>query len=183
MRTALCSLTTLITLAACSKAPEPSSAPHKPPGLDGPDTAHASGPQPPATPQAPSATVTMIAGQGDATVKVEVVDTEPKIEKGLMYRQFMPEDQGMLFLMGEEKVQTFWMRNTLIPLDMIFITKDMVVAGVVEQAEPKTETLRTVGKPSTFVLEVNGGWAAAHGIRGGAKVTFNGVPTTAGARP
>ncbi|HEY4059089.1 MAG TPA: DUF192 domain-containing protein [Kofleriaceae bacterium] len=176
MRIALC----LTLLAACSKAPEPSPSPHKPVG-DSPDSAH--GPQPPATPEAPTATVTLTGGQGDAVVKVEVVDTEPKIEKGLMYRQFMPEDQGMLFLMGEEKVQTFWMRNTLIPLDMIFITKDLDVAGVVEQAEPKTETLRTVGKPSTYVLEVNGGWAAAHGIRGGAKAVFNGVPTSAGARP
>ncbi|CAN5751408.1 hypothetical protein BH11MYX2_BH11MYX2_16700 [soil metagenome] len=168
MRIALC----LTLIAACSKSPEPSPSPRKP---DAPDIARPTGPQPPAQPTTPSAKVSMTAGQGTAIVNVEVVDTEPKIEKGLMYRQFMPEDQGMLFLMGEEKVQTFWMRNTLIPLDMIFITKDMVVAGVVEQAEPKTETLRTVGKPSTYVLEVNGGWAAAHGIRGGAKVTFDGV--------
>ena len=50
------------------------------------------------------------------------------------------------------------MHNTLIPLDMIFIRKSMTIAGIVENAEPKTETLRTVGEPSLYVLEVNGGW-------------------------
>ena len=80
---------------------------------------------------------------GDVAVNVEVVATEAKIEKGLMYRQHLPLDAGMLFLMGHEKDWTFWMRNTLIPLDMLFITKDMTVAGIVENAEPKTETLRT----------------------------------------
>jgi hypothetical protein len=78
--------------------------------------------------------------------------------------------------MGEEKEWSFWMRNTLIPLDMLFITGDLKVAGIVERAEPRTETLRTVHKPSLYVLEVNGGWAAAHGVTAGATVRFDGVP-------
>lgn len=113
---------------------------------------------------------------GPQTVNVEVVYTEPKIERGLMYREHLAPDAGMLFFMGTEYDWAFYMRNTLIPLDMIFITKDMTVAGIVENAEPKTETLRQVHKPSLYVLEVNGGWAKAHQAAAGAKVRFEALP-------
>jgi uncharacterized membrane protein (UPF0127 family) len=113
---------------------------------------------------------------GNQTVTVEVVHTPPKIERGLMYREHLAPDAGMLFFMGSESDWAFYMRNTLIPLDMIFITKDMTIAGVVENAEPKTETLRRVGAPSLYVLEVNGGWAAKHAAKAGAKVRFEHLP-------
>jgi uncharacterized membrane protein (UPF0127 family) len=138
----------------------------------------------PATPVAPPHEAPKPANQpkvvlgtprGDITVDVEVVSTPAKIEKGLMYRQFLAPDAGMLFLMGHEKDWTFWMHNTLIPLDMIFIAKNMTVAGVVQNAEPKTDTLRTVGEPSLYVLEVNGGYTASHGVIAGAKVRFENV--------
>lgn len=112
---------------------------------------------------------------GEVTVKVEVVATRPLIQKGLMFREHLPVDQGMLFMMNEEEDHTFYMRNTLIPLDMIFITKDMTVAGIVERATPRTEELRSVGKPSFYVLEVNGGWSSTHKVGAGAKVRFDGV--------
>lgn len=114
--------------------------------------------------------------KGDVQVNVEVVQTEAKIEKGLMFRQHLPLDAGMLFLMGTEKEWPFWMRNTLIPLDMLFIDHTMTVAGIVENAEPLTESLRTVGKPSLYVLEVNGGWAKSHSVTAGAKVRFENLP-------
>jgi len=113
---------------------------------------------------------------GDVAVDVEVVSTEAKIERGLMYRQHMALDAGMLFLLPEIKDWTFWMRNTLIPLDMIFIRKSMTIAGIVENAEPKTETLRTVGEPSQYVLEVNGGWTKQHGVTKDQKVRFANLP-------
>jgi len=116
--------------------------------------------------------VALETAQGEVTVTVEVVKTRPKIERGLMFREHLPPDGGMLFLMGGETDHTFYMRNTLIPLDMIFITKDMTIAGIVERAEPRTETLRSVGIPSLYVLEVNGGWTAAHQVKPGAKVRF-----------
>jgi hypothetical protein len=69
------------------------------------------------------------------------------------------------------------MRNTLIPLDMLFIGSDMKVVGIVENAEPLTETpLRTVHKPSLYVLEVNGGWSKANSVTAGAQVRFENVP-------
>jgi uncharacterized protein len=113
--------------------------------------------------------------RGDLEVKVEVVATPAKIQKGLMFRQHLPLDTGMLFLMNEEREWPFWMRNTLIPLDMLFIASDMKVAGIVENAEPLTESLRTIGKPSLYVLEVNGGWAKSNGVTAGAQVRFDSV--------
>lgn len=129
---------------------------------------------PPAPSKAPGAEpmVAIETAQGEVNVTVEVVATRPKIERGLMFREHLPPDAGMLFLMGGETDHTFYMRNTLIPLDMIFITKDMTIAGIVERAEPRTETLRSVGAPSLYVLEVNGGWTAAHQVKSGAKVRF-----------
>lgn len=114
--------------------------------------------------------------QGDAAVSVEIVDTPAKIERGMMYREHLPPDEGMLFLMKVERIHAFWMRNTLIPLDIIFIAKDMTVAGIVENAEPRTEILREVEAPSLYVLEVNGGYSAAHKVTAGTKVRFEGVP-------
>lgn len=113
---------------------------------------------------------------GEATVSVEVVATPATIERGLMYREHLPPDQGMLFLMGKEQPWSFWMHNTLIPLDMLFIKADMTVAGIVENATPRTDDLRKVDAPSLYVLEVNGGYCAAHKITAGAKVRFEGVP-------
>ena len=115
-------------------------------------------------------TISIATPWGEATVMVEIVTTRPEIERGLMYRDHLPYDTGMLFVMGTDAVWAFYMRNTLIALDMIFIARDLTVAGVVANAEPCTETLRSIHKPSSYVLEVNGGWAAAHQIAAGAKV-------------
>jgi uncharacterized membrane protein (UPF0127 family) len=140
-----------------------------------------SDPMPPPAKQQPAAPYTgpkvFVAGaRGDIEVKVEVVATEPKIQKGLMFRQHLPPDAGMLFLMSNEREWPFWMRNTLIPLDMLFIGSDMKVAGIVENAEPLTEELRTIGKPSLFVLEVNAGWTKENHVAAGAQVRFENVP-------
>lgn len=108
-------------------------------------------------------------------VKVEIARTRRQIRTGLMFRQHMPENHGMLFLMGVEEIHSFYMRNTFIPLDMIFIRKNMTVAGVVANAVPHTEDSRAVDEPSYYVLEVNAGWAAKHGVGKDTKVTFRGV--------
>jgi hypothetical protein len=129
----------------------------------------------PSAPQAGQPRVHIATPSGEIAVRAEVVSTPPTIQRGLMFRQHLPLDAGMLFLMEEERDHTFYMRNTLIPLDMIFIARDLTIAGIVENAEPKTETLRSVGKPSLYVLEVNGGWTRSHQVVPGAKVRFDGV--------
>jgi hypothetical protein len=154
----------LVLLVACSSGAKHDDAPTTP--APAPEPAKPAGPQP---------KVYLSTPRGDVAVDVEVVATPPLIEKGLMYRQFLAPDAGMLFMMGQEKDWTFWMHNTLIPLDMIFIKKDMTIAGVVQNAEPKTDTLRKVDAPSFYVLEVNGGYAASHGVIAGAKVRFENI--------
>lgn len=149
-------------------------APQSPEARTASPTAQPGSSSQPQTPAMPK--VHLSAPQGDVVVGVEIVSTEAQIERGLMFREHLPPDQGMLFLMSEEKDWPFWMRNTLIPLDLIYIARDMTIAGIVENAEPRTDTLRGVGKPSLFVLEVNGGFCAAHKIAAGAKVQFEGVP-------
>jgi uncharacterized protein len=124
---------------------------------------------------APGPSVSISTPTGDTVVQVEVVSTPAKIERGLMYREHLGLEAGMLFIMGHEEDWAFYMRNTLIPLDMIFITREMTVAGISANATPRTETLRRVGMPSLYVLEVNGGWAAAHQVFAGAHVRFDRV--------
>src|SRR5215469_15071206 len=85
-------------------------------------------PAEPAHPE-PRPRVVITTPHGDVAVAVEVVSTEAAVERGLMYRENLPPEDGMLFLMPVVKDWAFWMRNTLIPLDMIFIAPDMTIAG------------------------------------------------------
>ena len=107
-------------------------------------------------------------------LSVEIADTTPLRTRGLMWRKELLDGTGMLFIFPSEVVQSFWMRNTLIPLDMLFIDKDMRVVGVVQWAEPQTLTGRTVGRPSLYVLEVPGGWTSRNGVRAGSTVELEG---------
>jgi uncharacterized membrane protein (UPF0127 family) len=124
----------------------------------------------------PDPAVRFDTSRGPWVVRVEVARTEPEREKGLMFRTSLPQDGGMLIVFDETENHTFWMRNTLIPLDMIFLGDDRAVVGIVANATPRTETARTVGKPSRYVVEVAGGEAAAHGVAAGTRVTFIDVP-------
>jgi uncharacterized membrane protein (UPF0127 family) len=110
------------------------------------------------------------------SVAVELARTDAERARGLMFRKSLAPDAGMLFLFEESAEHGFWMQNTLIPLDMIFVDDGGRIVGIVERAEPLTTTLRTVGVPSRYVLEVNGGWATAHGVARGDRVRFEGVP-------
>lgn len=113
---------------------------------------------------------------GRHVVEVEVAATDASRTRGLMWRRELPGGKGMLFVFpGEGSVQSFWMRNTLIPLDMLFIDREGVIVGIVQNAVPRTLTSRSVGKPSKYVLEVPGGWTQEKGIRAGSKVEFHGV--------
>ena len=109
-------------------------------------------------------------GSGAHMFNVEVVNDEAGREKGLMYRRFMPQDRGMLFDFKEEAPVAFWMKNTYIPLDMIFISRRGVVTNIVANAEPLSERLIPSGGPAYGVLEINGGVAARIGLKVGDRV-------------
>ena len=125
-----------------------------------------------ASPKGPR--VILESGGKTHVVYVEVADTDKKREQGLMFRKELPEDRGMLFLFDEEGDHTFWMKNTLIPLDLIFVDSSGRVTGVVERARPLTLEPR-IGGPSRMVLEVAGGWAAARGVRAGDRLRVEGL--------
>lgn len=108
-------------------------------------------------------------------MRVEVASTIAERQRGLMFREHMDADAGMVFLFERPQQLAFWMHNTNIPLDMIFIRDDMTVLGVVENAEPRTDDSRQVQGLSQYVLEVNAGFAREHGINPGVLVKFEGV--------
>jgi hypothetical protein len=117
-----------------------------------------------------------VGGGRTVPFRVEVARTEPEREQGLMYRDRMDADAGMLFVFERAAPLTFWMKNTFIPLDMIFISADRHIVGIVENAEPRTTSARRVAGVSEYVLEINGGLSAKLGIHPGAAVDFSGVP-------
>jgi len=107
---------------------------------------------------------------GPHLFSVEIANIESTRETGLMNRRFMPADRGMLFEFPVEEPVAFWMKNTFIPLDMIFIRHDGTVAAVAANAEPLSEATIPSGAPVDAVLELNGGIAAGIGLRPGDKV-------------
>lgn len=124
---------------------------------------------PPAVERIP---VTIASEGGDVTFQAEIADSDQERQRGLMFRSAMGEREGMLFLFPREQQLSFWMRNTLIPLDMVFIKADRTILGIVENATPRTDTPRRVMGSSQFVLELNGGTCAKLGIKAGQAVTF-----------
>jgi hypothetical protein len=103
---------------------------------------------------------------------IEVVDTEAAREKGLMFRKSLPEGQGMLFDFHGEGNVSFWMKNTYIPLDMIFIRGDGRILRIAEDAKPQSTDIIPSGGPVRAVLEVIAGTAQKYGLRPGDRVVY-----------
>ncbi len=122
----------------------------------------------------PTPRVLIDAAGGTAAVRVEVARTEAQRERGLMDRAKLDPDAGMIFVFEGAARHGFWMKDTLIPLDMLFIGEDGRVAAVVER-QPLTLESTDGGVDSRYVLEVNGGWATSHGVKVGDRVRFENV--------
>jgi uncharacterized membrane protein (UPF0127 family) len=123
----------------------------------------------------PKVTITTQDGRQVGFV-VEIAETPSKREMGLQYRRELAADRGMIFLFPAESAQSFWMKNTPLPLDMIFINRERKIVGIVEQTVPFSLDPRSVSAPSQFVLEINGGLSKRHGIKAGDSVRFKGIP-------
>lgn len=163
-------VTALLALLASCAASEPVRTPRTTEGGESPVSE--------APPEAPAPRPRVLIerdGASPVVVEVEVARTPAQTAHGLMYRGSLPAERGMLFVFPRAKHRSFWMVNTRIPLDMIFITPDMRVLGVVEDAEPETDDAREVEGVSQFVLEVNAGFARANEITPGAIVRFEDV--------
>ncbi len=150
----------LLLVAACAARPPAEPAP---------------APAPPARAVAPRVIVLTAAG-ARLPVTVELARSDEERTRGMMNRRDLGPEAGMLFLFSASEPRAFWMKNTLIPLDMLFIDDGGRVVGLIERAEPLTTSPRDPGVPSRYVLEVNGGWAARHGVRPGDRVLFEDVP-------
>lgn len=136
-----------------------------------------------AEPQAASATstqallpVTIQTQAGERRLRVEVARTSEEQSKGLMYRTSLPDDGGMLFPFDPPRPASFWMKNTVIPLDMIFIRADGTIARIAENTVPYSLTGVMSGEPVAAVLELAGGKSAALGIAEGDRVSWPGGP-------
>jgi uncharacterized protein len=112
-------------------------------------------------------TLQIITASGTHDFQVEVAKDEESRARGLMNRPFMPADRGMLFEFERDEPVAFWMKNTYIPLDMIFISSKGRVTNVVANAEPLSERILPSGPPCVAVLELNGGAAASIGLKVG----------------
>jgi uncharacterized membrane protein (UPF0127 family) len=115
----------------------------------------------------PESIVRIHSDSGEHVFIVELVDTPESRARGLMFRQELAPDAGMLFDFREEKPVAFWMQNTFIPLDMLFIRADGTIARIHANARPLDTTSIPSGEPVRFVLEIPGGRAAELGITAG----------------
>jgi hypothetical protein len=109
---------------------------------------------------------------GGAAVDAELVRSEHDTMRGLMYRKALGAERGMLFDLGVRDDHKFWMHNTCIPLDLLYVDEDGLVVGIVENAPTLDDTSRGVGCPSRWVLEVNAGWSRRHGVKAGQRMTL-----------
>lgn len=107
-----------------------------------------------------------------ATIDIEVADNDRKTAQGLMYRNSMQKNAGMLFLMRSEQIQGFWMKNTYIPLDMIFVNSAKEIVTIHPNTTPLLESSYYSTKPSLYVVEVNAGYCHTNNIKVGDKIDF-----------
>lgn len=118
---------------------------------------------------------------GEQTLRVEIADTEPARAKGLMFREKLDSDGGMLFVFDFPAPHSFWMGNTKIPLDIIWVGENMEVVDINSNTPPCSEAnpvrcpTYKPEKPALYVVETNGGWTEEKGIKVGDKVTIENV--------
>jgi len=110
-------------------------------------------------------------------ISVEMACTLSERSRGLMYRKKLGEFKGMLFVFPSPARQSFWMKNTFIPLDMLHINSQKTIVGIVENAKPHSLTSRMVRNEALYVLEINAFFARKYGIKSGQKVTFVDIPS------
>ncbi len=97
-------------------------------------------------------------------IKVEIADTQLEQQQGLMNREYLEEDSGMLFIFTEEEEKSFWMKNTLIPLDIIFIGEDYLINDIYSVSPCETDECELFSADAMYVLEVNKGYSEENNI-------------------
>ena len=114
----------------------------------------------------------VVTSSGSHHFDVEIAADDASREKGLMFRKFLPADHGMLFEFDSEQILTFWMKDTPLSLDLVFIDAHGAVTSVAANAEPMSEAVIASGAPSNAVLELSAGMAARIGLKAGDHVSY-----------
>ena len=109
--------------------------------------------------------------RGVAVFVVEIADDPQERARGLMFRESLARTDGMLFIFSDSAPRSFWMMNTLIPLDIIFFDENGQLVSIEENAEPQTLTPRESTGPAKYVLEIQGGLAARLGLGAGSQLS------------
>jgi hypothetical protein len=122
----------------------------------------ACGPRSDGTEELPTATIHV----GNHRLTVEIAATPAARARGLMFREELDPERGMLFVFPDERVLEFWMRNTEIPLSIAFAQASGRIVRIADM-EPRSEALVSSGVPAKYALEVNQGWYAAHAVQSG----------------
>src|SRR5699024_265449 len=107
-----------------------------------------------------------------STISVAIADNDQKRSQGLMNVLNQPADKGMLFIFEENKPRGFWMANTPLPLDIIFVNADKEIVRIHHNAQPFSEKSLTTDKPAQYVIETNAGYTVSHDVQEGQKVAF-----------
>jgi uncharacterized membrane protein (UPF0127 family) len=130
-------------------------------------------PAEPAVAPVRTTTVTIrVTPEKEVSILAELAMRPEERERGLMFRETLEDGQGMLFAFPSIQVRSFWMKNTRIPLDMLFLDSDKRIVGIVHQAQPGSTKDVGVDEASQYVLEVPGGYCRRHGVRPGLQTRF-----------
>lgn len=108
-----------------------------------------------------------------SAIDVELAQDESKRQLGLMYRDKLAENQGMLFIFEGDETRAFWMKNTVLPLDMIFVNSKDEIVTIHKNTTPYSEQSYASSKPAQFVIEVNAGYTDRHKISVGDRIVWN----------
>lgn len=126
----------------------------------------------------PVGRVEFVEAEAAPSIRVELMLNDEHRARGLMYRQSLADDAGMLFAWRSADYRSFWMRDTCLPLDMLFIDADGYIAGILENVPPMNDASRGIDCRVNYVLEVNAGWTRKHGVSAGQRVAIDGIPWT-----
>jgi len=111
-------------------------------------------------------------GTSIVKVNIEIADNDAERQMGLMNRSFMNNSQAMLFIFDMEEPQAFWMKNTIIPLDIIYVNSNKEIVSIAANTEPYSEKSLPSTGPAIYVVEVNGGFCDQYGIAAGTKISY-----------
>ncbi len=119
-------------------------------------------------------TLTFLTPERDTirVIDIEIADDPPSRQQGLMYRSSMPDTRGMLFVFKNESKQSFWMKNTKMSLDILYVSADREIVDIYKHTMPYSTSPIPSGKPAMYVVELAAGFCDRHGIKKGDRIAF-----------